>query len=33
MYDTHGDLTWAVAGGIPDVVMETVNLARAKQSR
>ncbi|KAF4734144.1 hypothetical protein FOZ63_026798, partial [Perkinsus olseni] len=32
MYDTHGDLTWASAGEIPDVVMETVNLARGQQS-
>ncbi|KAF4675443.1 hypothetical protein FOL47_007751 [Perkinsus chesapeaki] len=30
MYDTHGDLTWASAGEIPDVVMETVNLARGQ---
>lgn len=27
MFDTHGDLTWAVAGEVPDIVTMTLALA------
>merc|ERR550537_447937 len=31
MFDTHGDMTWATEGGVPDIINQTLQLALAKE--